>query len=179
MFSWRCKLNPALFIGEIMQKECPRARHAGWETRRFLVNKDIAVQHLARMVVAGVDDKISLHPYYKRYSKEYGREKFKVIWNRSMTNRGGCDTVQTDMILGGLGMFGGLAENGKEFIFYEWNDGQPRFRVHMTPQDAQDIVSGKKKYYTAILCNKQHFAGRKRAFKKMLKRKEAQESTRR
>lgn len=64
------------------EKPCSRARHNGKTAARFLAVKDPAVWAIARMVVAGIDRKYSIHPRYKSYVKAYGKEKTQELIRR-------------------------------------------------------------------------------------------------
>ena len=150
------------------EKLCPRAKYNGKNVAtRFLVSKDPAIMAIARMVVAGIDHKYSIHPHYRDFIKDYGRERAQTLIRECVEIPGACDVIQTDILYGGLGLFGGLAENEKEFIFYDWSCPSPKFRVHMTPEQARDIVYGKQKFVKFIPCTKAHFATRNRAKKKL------------
>lgn len=112
----------------------------------FLVKKDPAVMEIARMVVAGVDKKHNLHPYYNALMKDYGKEKAHELIEGAVAIPGACDVIQTDMCYGGIGLFGGLTKNSSRFTFYEWSGAEVgQLSVSMTRQEARDIVSGKKK----------------------------------
>ena len=149
------------------EKLCSRAWHNGKTAARFLAAKDPAVWAIARMVVAGIDRKYSIHPRYKAYVKVYGKKKAQELIRGAVDIPGACDVIQVDMCLGGVGLFGGLSEDGKEFIFYEWTSPSPTLRVHMTHQQARDVVSGKQKVVEFVPCTKAHFAARKRAKEKL------------
>jgi|SRR3989338_3165213 len=149
------------------KKYCPRARYNGKTTARFMVAKDPAVRAVAHMVVAGIDRKYSLHPRYKSYLKEYGKENAQELIRAAVEIPGACDIIQTDMCLGGIGLFGGLSEDEKEFIFYEWTSPSPMLRIHITHQEARDVVSGKQKFVKFVPCTKEHFADRERDKEKL------------
>ncbi len=149
------------------EKLCSRARHNGKTAARFLAKKDPAVWAIAHMVVAGIDRKYSLHPHYKACVKAFGKEEAQALIRCKVEIPGACDVIQTDMRLGGLGLYGRLSEDEKEFIFYEWTSPSPRLRVHMTHQEARDIVSGKQKFIKFVPCTRAHFAARKRAKEKL------------
>lgn len=146
---------------------CPRARRNFKASARFVAAKDPAVMAVARMIVAGIDREYHLHPQYENYVRSMGEKKAQEHVCEVVTFPGACDIIQTDMTFGGIGLFGGLTENGQEFIFYEWTTPCPRLRIHMTHQEARDIVSGKQKIVTFKYCTKRHFAARERA-KKLL-----------
>lgn len=141
-------------------KLCPRARTVTKKPRRFAIRFDPAVQNIAKRVVAGIDQKYDLHPAYSAYVKSCGKEEAERLIKTATEIEGACDVIQTEMDEGGVGLFGGLSEDGKEFIFYEWST--VALRVHMTHQEARDIVSGKKKYVTFFPCTEEHFQARKK-----------------
>ena len=158
-------------------KFCPRLRYAGKSARRFLVASDPDVQEIAYMVVAGIDRKYELHPCYEAYVESWSKEKAEDLIRGAVEIPGACDVIQTHEVfekrmgVEGFGIFGGLSEDEREFIFYEWGwDGRgprPRMWVSMTHQEARDIVSGKKKFIQFRPCTKAHFAARERAKKKL------------
>ena len=128
----------------------PRAKVKKLEKRHdFRVSKDPAVKAIARMIVAGVDKKFGLYPNYRSFVKAWGKEKAHELIESAIKIRGACDVMQTDMNYGGLGLFGGLSEDGSKFIFYEWvSQDKGQLFTSMTLQEARDIVSGKKKLIT-------------------------------
>ncbi len=128
----------------------PRAkrRHRPLRPVKFRVAKDPAVIAIARIVVAGLDKKHSIHPNYRDLVEGYGREEAHKIIEETVDAPGACDNIQTDMSHGGIGLFGGLTEDRSRFVFYEWtnpSDREGQLSVSMTGQEARDIVSGKKK----------------------------------
>lgn len=153
-----------------MKRFCPRARYVGKSSRRFLVSKDPAIKQIARRVVAGVDHKYDLDPGYRHLVKSWGKEVARGIIRMGVEIRGACDVIQTNsMNNGGIGLFGGLSEDGKKFIFYEWTTPSPRLRMEITAQDARDILSGKKRFVQFLVCNAAHFKARERAKKRLFK----------
>ena len=149
---------------------CPRGYYKGKLARRFLVARDPDVQEVAHMIVAGVDRKYKLHPCYEAYVEDLGKEKAEELIRGAVEIPGACDVIQDHEVfqkrlgLDSYGLYGGLSEDEKEFIFYEWEPPYPRLRmwVSMTTQDARDIVSGKKKFIHFQPCTEAHFAARKR-----------------
>lgn len=148
-------------------KDCPRAK---WWPRKaskkaFLVQDDPAAMEVAKMVVAGVDKKHSLHPMYSEWCEEYGEINAKslieeiVDWN----HRGACDCVQTKMDLGGSGLFGGRSEDGKRFIFYEWISPPDQLFLSLTVKRAREMVSGQRGAVVFHKATRRHHARRKRA----------------
>lgn len=160
------------------QKLCPRARFRGKSTHRFLVAKDPDIQEVAHMIVAGVDKKYNLHPLYKELVKELGKKQAQEIIRNAVNIPGACDVIQSHEIfqkklgLESEGLYGGLSENEKRFIFYEWatiyptKNPRPIMWVSITAQDARDIVSGRKKFVCFRPCTKRHFEARRRAKEK-------------
>ncbi|MBI4142411.1 hypothetical protein HY480_00885 [Candidatus Uhrbacteria bacterium] len=143
---------------------CPRARHKDTtKPARFLVAEDPAVQEIARMVVAGIDRRYDLHPRYEARVQSQGKEAAEADIRDCVEIAGACDLIQTEMDVGGIGLFGGLSDDGTEFIFYEWTSPSPVFRLHMTHQDARDIVSGAKRFVKFLPCTKEHFDARNKA----------------
>ena len=148
-----------------MSKDCPRAKCAEG-TRRLVVRvaTDPAVLLLARKVVAGIDRKYELYPGYKSSVKIEGEEATKEHIRGCVDSAGACDVLQTDMTLGGVGLFGGLHFNRRKFVFYEWlgpKDGQ--MRVSMTRQEARNIVSGKKRTVIFRYCSNRYHKRLKKA----------------
>lgn len=156
-------------------KLCPRGCYKGKLARRFLVARDPDVQEIAHMVVAGVDRKYEIHPCYEAYIEAYGKDRAAELIRGAVEIPGACDVIQDHEVfqkklgLDSHGLFGGLSEDEKEFIFYEWSTPYPRPRmwVSMTAQDARDIVSGKKRFIQFQPCTEAHFAARKRAKDKL------------
>lgn len=125
----------------------------------FNVSEDPAVQEIAKRVVAGVDRRFDLHPDYKQYVKDYGVEKAQQLIVGQVSSPGAVDLIQTDMDVGGLGLFGGLSEDGSKFVFHEWlsgTDGQ--MFTTMTGDEARAIVNGEQKvikFYPAFKTSRQ------------------------
>ena len=155
---------------------CPRGNYRGSSVHWFSVKKDPDVREVAHMVAAGIDRNYTLHPCYEAYVEVWGKERAEEIIRGAVEILGACDLIQTHEVFAGLmgiqgfALFGGLSEDGKEFIFYEWGwDGRgprPRMWVSITPQDARDIVSGRKKRVLFHPLTEDHLAARKRAKKK-------------
>lgn len=147
---------------------CPRARASGTieKPMEFIVADDPALMMIARMVVAGVDQRFEIHPFYERRVKEYGRVQTEELIRSVVAIEGACDVIQTDMCIGGVGLFGGLSEDGTEFVFYDWCTPTPWFRVHLTAQDARDIVSGKKTSVEFLFCDDEDYVARRREYEK-------------
>ena len=150
--------------------DCPRARYHGGAARRFLVAEDLAVVEIAKMVVAGIDRRYSIHPQYKSRVMADGQERAQKLIRSAVEMRGACDLIQNSMSFGAFGLFGGLSDDGTEFIFYEWTDPSPRFMVIMTHQEARDIVSGKQKRVNFVPCTEEHLAAMRLAKERLLSR---------
>ena len=150
---------------------CPRAR-CGNVTREmeFLVSRDPAVMAVVQMIVAGIDRRYELHPRYQEYVEQDGVARAQELIRNAVEMRGACDIIQTTITLGGLGLFGGLSDDGTEFIFYEWTAPSPRFMVIMTHQEARDIVSGKQKRVNFVPCTEEHLAAMRLAKERLLSR---------
>lgn len=115
----------------------------------FKISDDAAVMAIARMVVAGVDKQYQLFPYYREYVESYGVSKAEELIAQAVSIPGACDIIQVDPAYAGIGLFGGLAEDSKKFVFHEWSGGTlGQLDISLTPQEARDIVSGKKEYIT-------------------------------
>lgn len=130
---------------------CPRAQHEGKTPATFEISKDPAVQEVAKMIVAGVDKKYYLHPRYTYYIQHRGEEEAQRLIEFPVHAPGAMDLIQTDMVLGGIGLFGGLSKDGLRFVFYEWSGGGPEYgqlMVSITIDEARDIVEGRKKEIT-------------------------------
>ncbi|MBI2596060.1 hypothetical protein HYW46_04995 [Candidatus Daviesbacteria bacterium] len=137
--------------------ECPRAKLTTNKIEKiqgsisFRVSKDPAVLEVAKMVTAGIYGPPSLHPRYEAWLARYGQRKTEELIHDAVTIAGACDIIQTDMELGGVGLFGGLSEKGlagdkSEFVFYEWlspEDGQ--LTTIVTSGEARDIVNRRKR----------------------------------
>lgn len=124
------------------------SRKGPWtKPRTIRVEDDPALMAIARMVVAGIDKRYRLHPCYRKSVKSSGCKEARELIEGAVAIPGACDVIQTDMGYGGIGLYGGLAENSARFKFYEWVSGDEigRLTVSFTRQEARDIVSGKKK----------------------------------
>lgn len=110
------------------------------------IENDAAVQLIARMVVAGVDRKHSLHPHYEVYVRSYGEMEAKKLIEDKVEIEGACDLLQTEINIEGLpGLFGGLSIDGDKFTLYEWMPSEEKqMSVSMTIQEARAIVQGEK-----------------------------------
>ena len=127
---------------------CPRAKLVRPVTKpiRILVATDAAVMAVARMIVAGVDKKYCIHPEYHKILRVYGKSKAQELIEHAVTIPGACDIMQTDPRYAGLGLFGGLSKDKKQFVFYEWTETfYGKLRLTMTVEEARNIVSGEKK----------------------------------
>lgn len=131
---------------------CPRARNEfKGNSVYFKVSDDPAVLEIARIVVAGVYGPLTLHPRYEAWVGTWGKKRAEELIRNAVLIPGASDVIQTDMTLGGIGLFGGLSEEGfrrgkSRFIFYEWlspEDGQ--LVTTITARQARDIVEGKRK----------------------------------
>lgn len=129
------------------ETRCPRALYEGDEAEvTFDITNDPAVQEIARRVVAGIDRKYSLDPDYGIMVEGYGEKRAQKLIEDMVSIPGACDLIQTEMSLGGIGLFGGLSEDSSHFVFHEWLDGNDgQLMTKITPQEAREIVSGKKK----------------------------------
>lgn len=128
---------------------CPRALicpENDEEEIPIMVASDPALQEVARMVVAGVDRTHELHPRWEEFVEAYGGEERARRHIEDVTQiPGATDVIQTEMDCGGIGLFGGLSQDGDAFVFHEWvgpDDGQMMTRI--TIQDAREIVGGRK-----------------------------------
>ena len=141
---------------------CPRAQYTGHGPLTVVARTDPALWDIVHRIVAGVDRRYDLHPKYEAIVRDYGEPEAQELIRDAVETRGACDIIQTKMSLGGegMGLFGGLAENGQEFIFYEWTSTSPRLRIHITHQEARDIINGTKKEVRFWGCTKEHFQHR-------------------
>lgn len=130
---------------------CPRAQYDfDGPSAYFKVSGDPAVLEIARRVVAGVYGPLTLHPRYEAYIEAWGEKRAAEMIRNVVTMPDACDVIQTDMELGGMGLFGSLTKEGyrkgrSRFDFYEWlgvEEGQ--LFTSMTARQARDIVEGKR-----------------------------------
>ena len=130
----------------VEEKLCPRA-DLDWVDGPvcFYVDQDPAIQAVAGMVVAGVDKRYKLHPLYNEYSSSLGRRNARKLIESQVSIPGATDLIQTDMELGGMGLFGGLELDGKKFTFYEWGGEEGQLYTHITIEEARAIVEGRQK----------------------------------
>ena len=97
---------------------CPRLKYErtkDMKAHRFLVRKDPEVKEIAQMVVAGIDQRYSIHPCYRSYVHAWGKERAQELIQLAVSMRGSCDVLQTHDLLskrmgvgGATGLFGGL-----------------------------------------------------------------------
>lgn len=134
---------------------CPRAETEPDKPTFFDAETDPAVQEVARKIVAGFDGRYELDAaHYKELTEEYGESEAQRSFYETVRIPGTIAIIQTEMDLGGYGLFGGLSEDASRFNFYEWGAGyghgegdeiNPGWMTSLTIQEARDIVSGKLK----------------------------------
>ncbi|MCC6563554.1 hypothetical protein IT087_01545 [Candidatus Uhrbacteria bacterium] len=147
--------------------QSPRKRYLS-RSLRYLVALDPAILEVARKVAAGVDRKYEEYPDYEVMVEIYGAEAAQRIVRYGADTIGQCDDlIQNQDQATCVDLYGGLSEDLETFIFYEWVNRPPQLYFSLTPQEARDIVAGKKKYVQFKVCTRRHLNARSRAKKRL------------